>query len=121
MNLTTEVILPATTYGTASGNYDGSSQDFFSDPGRAADYYAGQGSIQNVVIQVTGFSGRIRIQATLGDDPAASEWFELYDYDRRIGTITDYHPVSFTGNYVWIRAEIIAFDAGTIDTISIVY
>jgi len=121
MNLTNETILDSITYGTASGNYDGSSQDFFSSIGRAADYYQGQGSIQTVIIQVTGFSGRIRLEASLGDDPVASAWFEIYDYDHRIGTITDYHPVTLTGNYVWIRAEITNFDAGTINQITITY
>jgi len=121
MNLTNEVILGSTTYGTASGNYDGSSQDFFSSVGRAADYYQGQSSIQTVIIQVTDFSGQIRLQASLNDDPAAAVWFDIYDYDRRIGTITDYHPVSITGNFVWIRAEITGFDAGTINQITITY
>lgn len=121
MNLTSEVILNSTTYGTASGNYDGSSQDFFSDIGRAADYYAGQGSIQTILIQVTEFTGRIRLQATLNDDPAEALWFELYDYNQTVTPITDYHPVSFTGNYVWIRAEITDFDTGTINTITVTY
>lgn len=121
MNLTSEVILGSTTYGTASGNYDGSSQDFFSDVGRAADYYAGQGSIQTILIQVTEFTGRIRLQASLSDDPLAAEWFELYDYDQLAGPVTDYHPVTFTGNYVWIRAEILGFESGTINTITITY
>ena len=120
MNLTSEVLLTSTTYGTASGNYDGSSQDFFSDVGRAADYYAGQGSIQTVLIQVTEFTGRIRLQATLSDDPASLAWFEIYDYDQTT-PITDYHPVSFTGNYVWMRAEITGFDSGTINTITVTY
>jgi len=121
MNLINETILSSTTYGTASGNYDGSSQDFFSDPGRAASYYQGQGSIQTVIIQVTGFSGRIKLQASLNDDPLTAAWFDVYDYDHRIGTITDYHPVTLTGNYVWIRAEVVAFDAGTINQITITY
>jgi hypothetical protein len=121
MILTNEVILSSTTYGTASGNYDGSSQDFFSNIGRAADYYQGQSSIQTMIIQVTAFNGRIRLQATLNDDPVAAAWFDIYDYDRRIGTTTDYHPVSITGNFVWIRAEITEFDAGTIDQITITY
>ena len=121
MNLTNEVILSSTTYGTASGNYDGSSQDFFSSVGRAADYYQGQSSIQTVIIQVTNFSGQIRLQASLNDDPAAAVWFDIYDYDRRVGTLTDYHPVSITGNFVWIRAEITGFDAGTINQITITY
>jgi hypothetical protein len=121
MNLTSEPILASTTYGTASGNYDGSSQDFYSYPGRAADYYQGQGSIQTVIIQVAGFNGRIRLQATLNTDPAVAAWSEVYDYDQRIGTITDYHPVTLTGNYTWIRAEITGFESGTINQITITY
>jgi hypothetical protein len=121
MNLTNEVILSSTTYGTASGNYDGSSQDFFSSVGRAADYYQGQSSIQTVILQVTGFSGLIRLQGSLNDNPASAVWFDLYDYDHRIGIITEYHPVSITGNFVWIRAEITAFDSGTINQITITY
>ena len=121
MNLTTEQILASTTYGTASGNYDGSSQDFFGDTVRAADYYQGQGSVQTMIIQVTGFQGRIRLQATLNDDPVSAAWFEIYDYDRRIGTTTELHPVSVTGNFVWIRAEITDFDAGTINQINATY
>ena len=121
MNLTSEVLLTSTTYGTASGHYDGSSQDFFSDVGRAADYYAGQGSIQTVLIQVTDFIGRIRLQASLNDDPAEALWFELYDYDQTDGPTTDYHPVTFTGNYVWLRAEITGFDSGTINNITVTY
>lgn len=121
MNLTAEHILTTTVYGTASGNYDGSSQDFFSNPGRGTDYYQGQGSIQTVIIQVDGFNGRIRLQASLNSDPADAAWSEVYDYDQRTGTITDYHPVTLTGNYVWIRAEITAFDAGIINQITITY
>jgi hypothetical protein len=121
MNLTTEHILNSTTYGTASGNYDGSSQDFFSSVGRAADYYQGQGSVQTIVIQVTGFQGRIRLQASLNDDPVSANWFEIYDYDRRTENTTEYHPASITGNFVWLRAEITGFDAGTINQITATY
>ena len=120
MILTTETLLGTTVYGTASGNYDGSSQDFFSDVVRAADYYQGQGNIQTVTIQVEGFVGRIRLQASLNDDPAAAAWFEVYDFERLFPT-TDLHPVSLIGNYVWMRAEITDFSQGTIQTISISY
>jgi hypothetical protein len=120
MILTTEILLNTIVYGTASGNYDGSSQDFFSEVKRAANYYQGQGSIQTVTIQVQDFVGRIRLQATLNDDPAAALWFDVYDYDR-ISPTTEYHPVSLVGNYAWMRAEITDFSAGTIQTISITY
>jgi hypothetical protein len=120
MILTTETLLSTTVYGTASGNYDGSSQDFFSDVKRAANYYQGQGSIQTVTLQVQGFVGRIRLQATLNDDPATALWFEVYDYDR-VAPTTEYHPVSLVGNYVWLRAEITDFSAGTITGITASY
>jgi hypothetical protein len=120
MILTQETLLETTVYGTASGNYDGSSQDFFSDVARAVSYYQGQGSIQTVNIQVTGFVGRIRLQASLNDDPAAAVWFEVYDYTRLTPT-TEYHPVSLVGNYVWMRAEITDFSAGTIQGITLTY
>lgn len=120
MILTTETLLDTTVYGTASGNYDGSSQDFLSSVVRGVNYYQGQGSIQTVTIQVEGFVGRIRLQASLNDEPVGAVWFEVYDYDRTSPT-TDLHPVSLVGNYVWMRAEITDFSAGTIQTISINY
>jgi hypothetical protein len=120
MILTTEKLLNTTVYGTASGNYDGSSQDFLSDVVRAANFYQGQGSIQTVSIQVTNFVGRIKLQASLNDDPAAAAWFEIYDYER-LSPVTDNHPVSLIGNYVWVRAEIENFSAGTIQSIAISY
>ena len=120
MILTTETLLNTTVYGTASGNYDGSSQDFFSEIVRGVSYYQGQGSIQTVTIQVQNFVGRIKLQASLNDDPVAAAWFEVYEYDQPVPR-TDTHPVSLIGNYVWMRAEITDFSAGTIQTISISY
>lgn len=121
MNLTTETILASTTYGTPSGNYDGSSLDFFGNVARAVNYYAGQGSIQTVTIQVTDFTGTIKLQTSLNDNPESAHWFDVYEYNNTIGTITDYHPVTLTGNYVWIRAEIVGFESGTINGITITY
>ena len=46
MILTTESLLGNTVYGTPSGNYDGSSTEFYGDPVIAANYYAGLGAIQ---------------------------------------------------------------------------
>ncbi len=52
MAITRDTILDTTVYGTPSGNYDGSSQDWLSDPVKAANYYRGQGSIQTVTFRV---------------------------------------------------------------------
>lgn len=120
MILTSETLLNITVYGTASGNYDGSSQDFFSDVGRAVGYYQGQGSIQTVNIQVSNFVGRVKLQAALNDDPAVAAWFDVHDYNRLVPT-TDNYSVSLIGNYVWIRAEIENFSEGAIQGIAVTY
>jgi hypothetical protein len=108
-------------YGTASGNYDGSSQDFYSDAVPAANYYGGQGSLQTIIYRLTGFSGIITIEATLNDSQDSAPWFVVDTYDAASTMITDYHPVNVTGNFVWLRAHVTMFDSGTIDFVTASY
>lgn len=121
MTVNNLTILGETVYGQASGNYDGSSADFFSGEQKAVGYYLGQGSLQTVTIQVTGFVGQIKLWASLTDNLNVAHWSEVYTYGDGTSTYTDYHPVNITGNFVWIRAEVIGFDAGTINAITIAY
>lgn len=121
MMLNTEYLLETTVYGSASGNYDGSSQDFYGDPRRAANYYGGQGSIQTVTIRVTDFVGRIRLQATLNDQPSIqAAWFEVDDFERDTAH-TDTYTATLTGNFTFMRAHVTGFDAGTIDSITLTF
>ena len=120
MTLNTQTILSTTVYGTASGNYDGSSLAFDSEGVQAAGYYAGFGSIQTAAIRVSGFQGQITLQASLNDTVETAVWFDVYEYIAET-PITDYHPESLIGNYVWMRAQITNFEAGTIDGITLTY
>lgn len=122
MTLNNEYLLDRTVYGTASGNYDGSSQDFYGDPVRAANYYGGQGAIQTATIRVTGFIGTITIQATLNDQPSIqAAWFDLDTYGDGINPDTDTHPYTITGNFTFMRVRVEGFDAGIIDNIILTY
>jgi hypothetical protein len=121
MIITTESLLDTTVYGTPSGNYDGSSLDFFGDPAKAANYYRGLGSLQTINIRVTDFVGTIKLQATLHDDPTVSAWVNTYTYDGTGGPISEYLPVNITGNFTFMRVEAIGFEAGTINSITIAY
>jgi hypothetical protein len=118
--MTTEIILATTVYGTASGNYDGSSLDFDSDGVQAVGYYAGQGSIQTVNISFTGFQGIIRLQASLNDTLETALWFDVYTHTVPVPA-TDFHSESLIGNFVWIRAKVLDFESGTINSISVTY
>ena len=121
MTLNNETILDTTVYGEASGNYDGSSQDFYSDAVRAANYYGGQGAIQTATIQVTNFIGVITLQATLADQLGQAAWFDVAEYGDISSVMTDYHPITVTGNFTFMRARITNFDAGTINFITLTY
>ena len=121
MTLNTEYILNRTVYGEASGNYDGSSQDFIGDPVRAANYYGGQGSIQTATIRTSGFVGNITIEATLNDQPSIqAAWFTVAESNSPSpSTAVDGRTI--TGSFTFMRARITGFDAGIIDSITLIY
>lgn len=119
--ITTKTILGTTVYGTPSGNYDGSSQDWASDAQQAANYYRGRGSAQTIAITVTGFVGEIILEATLDSETTDAVWFETDRFGDLVNPVTDYHPVNIPGNFVWMRARVVGFDAGTINSITISY
>lgn len=121
MNLTTVTLIGTTTVGTPSGNYDGSTNYFVDSPEKAVGYYAGQGSIQTAFIRVTNFTGIITLQATLNDNPDQALWFDVYEYGDASSIVTDYHPVTLTGNFCFMRAKVTNFDAGTIEFVKLSY
>jgi len=118
----TQTILGTTVYGEASGNYDGSSQDWYSDSAQAADYYRGRGGLQTVTFSLDQFEGRIVLQATLDTLAATATWFDVYEIgDGSTTPITDYHPESILGNFVWMRLHVTAFEGGTVNSVTITY
>ena len=108
-------------FGTPSGNYDGSSQDWFSNAVKAANYYRGRSGIQTIGFSVTSFVGEIFIEATLDDDPDSAAWFTTLAYGDQSSSITQIISETITGNFTWLRARVQGFDSGTINTVSVTY
>ena len=125
MAITTVTLLPSTTYGTPSGNYDGSSEDFIGDPQKAANYYRGRGSIQTIRWVFRGVQAEVVIQATLDNDPADSRWFSVAAYgdgsSADSSTITDTYIQAVMGNFTWLRAVVTNFKDGTIEVVQATY
>ena len=122
MKTTTYQLLPTTTYGTPSGNYDGSSQDFSGDRRQAANYYGGFGGLQTVAFYLSGFQGQIRIEASLDADPVGdSAWFRVSEFDSTSSATTNNFSRNITGNFTWIRATVTDFTAGTISKLMLSY
>ena len=125
MAITTVTLLPSTTYGTPSGNYDGSSEDFIGDPQKAANYYRGRGGTQTIRWVYLGVQGRVTIQATLDNDPADSRWFEVAatgdSSTDDSTTITATYVQAVVGNFTWLRAVVTNFTDGTIEVVQATY
>jgi hypothetical protein len=118
---TNEILLPPTTYGTPSGNYDGSSTSFIGNAIPAANYYGGQGSAQTAIIQATGFVGVVTIEATLNDWTQQALWFEVETYGNASVPTTDTQAINMIGNFVWLRAKVTDFTAGSLNSANVVY
>jgi hypothetical protein len=113
-SFTTVTLLPTTVYGSASGNYDGSSQDFYGNSLPAANYYAGQGNLQTIAYRLVDFVGIATVQATLQNDTSQARWFDIDTYGDGSSMVTEYHPVSVVGNFAHLRVNVRQFDSGTI-------
>lgn len=115
----TAILLPSTAHGSVVGNYDGTSTGFAGDAFRGDGYYGYADGLHTVSYFVDGFVGRIKIQATLVTDPQESDWFDVDGTSYGDGTTPVSTPtgISFTGNFVWIRAAVTDFAAGTINKV----
>ena len=122
MKTTTLQLLPTTSHGVPSGNYDGSTEDWAGVDQKAANYYGGFGSLQTVAFFLNGFQGKIYIEATLDSEPALdSDWFEVSEFDSSSTTTTQNFSRNITGNFTWIRARVTHFQDGTIQEVTVSY
>ena len=83
--------------------------------------YASSGGIHTVQYSTTnGFTGTIKMQASLATIPTESDWFDVDNTTLGDGIIPapDQTTIlNFTGNFVWVRAIIINFTAGQINRV----
>ena len=122
MTTNTQTILSNVVYGSASGNYDGSSQLFYSDAVPAANYYGGNGSIQTLFYNFTGFVGTVTIEASLNDLADQALWFDISERGNGDSAPDSGLTAStVTGNFTWLRARVDGFDGGTINSVTVVY
>jgi hypothetical protein len=117
----TVTLLNNVVYGQASGNYDGSSLLFYSDPVPAANYYGGQGSVQTITYRLNEVQANISIQATLNDLPEQAQWFDLHSFNDGSTVHTGIYSTNLNGNFVWLRARVEFFEGGTIESITANY
>ena len=122
MALTTKTLLPLTTYGVPSGNYNGTSLDFIGDTVPGASYYTVKhGSNQTAVITTTNFIGVITLQASLGTVAEQDAWFDVATYGNSTTPTTGTTAINLVGNFVWVRAAVTSFTDGTINSANLLF
>ena len=117
--ITTTTLLATTSFGTSTGNYDGSSSSFNSDKVKGDGYYGFADGVHTVQTRVTSLVATVKLQATLATTPADTDWVDIETVVNGDGStaITQGYLTNFTGNYVWIRVAVTNFTAGTINTL----
>ncbi len=124
---TTLVLLPETSY-VNPGN--GAPYTVTSNSQPAASYYLGNRDLQTVNIKLTGVTGNIMIDATLASAPASTDWFNVYSLEANATADANTAPklasdaslyTNIDGNFVYIRARVVDFAAGTVNFVKLSY
>lgn len=124
---TTLILLPQTVYnGGGSANVYTVTGDRYP----AAAYYLGNQDLQTAAISTVGVTGNVVLEATLATDPNNNDWFQVYKLEANTNAPSNSAPyyasttsigVNIEGNYVWMRAKIQDFAAGTLQYVKLTY
>lgn len=113
MSATSETILSNQPYsGTGTKSVTG-------DQYKGDGYYRRTDGYHTVQYSVAGFTGTIKMQATLAVSPTEEDWFTVPDTDYTTTEITSGTAIkNFIGNYVWVRATA-SWTTGSINSVTL--
>jgi hypothetical protein len=135
MAANSEIILSSNTHPG-----DSTTSTITSDAYKGDGYYGRSDGFHTVQVNLNGFIGRIEIQGTLAVDPTDEDWFTVSLGGSVTSTVdttglvssstttvvinytqneTSVKTYNFTGNYVWLRAKVLNWTDGTINSIAL--
>jgi hypothetical protein len=133
MSIVPTIVLSNTAHGAAngpvgggnpsanggSGAYNGTDLNWYTPALKGDGYYGYTDGLHTVSYKLTGFVGVIGFQASLATNPTSTDWFDITASQVGNGTtpITISTFKNFSGNFVWVRAAITNFTAGTINRV----
>lgn len=117
MSVTSEIILSVQTHPGGGSPQAATGASFKGD-----GYYNRSDGFHTVQYNVIGFVGTIKIQASLSTNPNEADWFSVTDSIHTSASVGASESngsfiKNFTGNYVWVRATISNWTAGTVSSI----
>lgn len=102
----TSVMIPSAAVASDGSTF------FKSEPQKGDGFYGAADGLHTVTYTVTpNFAGTLTVQATLATEPVEADWFDVRDTDVEytfpiVPASTTTHYVNFTGNFVWVRANV---------------
>jgi hypothetical protein len=78
-------------------------------------YYGRSDGLHTAQFTYNGFTGTYVIEASLAVNPTDSDWFHVHS--SVVENQTNSTIFNFTGNYVWIRAKLVNWTDGTLNSI----
>ena len=105
---------------------DSTIETVIGDKFKGDGYYGRSDGFHTVQYSISGFQGKIKMEATLSVDPTDADWFTLDSTEHEtIGFANDSpiatgsHIKNFTGNYVWVRVVVSSWTDGTVNSIKL--
>tara|TARA_A100001388_G_C28661623_1_gene447059 strand:- start:205 stop:603 length:399 start_codon:yes stop_codon:yes gene_type:complete len=121
-----------------TSSHDSGTQTLQSDKVKGDAYFGATDGLHTLMIDLNGFIGTIKIQISLEDDPTATDWSDgdlsegkfTIDTTGLVADIvensltyavaeTSMKSYNITGNFVWLRADVSNWTAGTIQRIQL--
>jgi len=119
MSIIPTVVISNTAFGAANGPYNGTDTNWYSNAYKGDGYYGYTDGLHTVSFKLTGFVGTIGMQASIATTPTAADWFDIdsTQVGDNINPLSEVTFANFSGNFVWVRAAITNFTAGTINKV----
>ena len=80
-------------------------------------YYGKSDGLHTIQYSLSNFVGRLCVQATLVHEPADEDWFTVVDLPFELINENKTGVSNIIGNYVWIRAALLEWEYGTVNSI----
>jgi hypothetical protein len=102
--------------------------EYSSNPVKGDGYFGNSDGLHTVQVKLTNFNGSVAVQGTLATAPSENDWFNMRLEDGTGNTVTSIdlntatsaiNCYNFTGNIVWVRANINNWTAGAVNGIQI--
>ena len=84
-----------------------------------AGYYQNLYNYQTFSWSLTNFTGYVAIQATIVDEPSATDWVNIHTINAT--NLTQRSYTNIRGNFTYLRATVTGFTNGLIDNIKVAY